>query len=178
FDMPREGGVLATLWRGGAPGLGGAGVGGAGGARALHDVPGVACHAGEEGFLPFLAGLDSLVCLLPATPETRGILGARTFAALPRGACVINAGRGSHLVEADLIAALDAGQIEGAVLDVFAPEPLPPQNPLWHHPKVILPPHGAPEAARPAKAAHAVQVIRAVLRGEEAPLRYRSERGY
>ncbi|GEB38453.1 glyoxylate/hydroxypyruvate reductase A [Gluconacetobacter liquefaciens] len=169
---------LGNLGREVATRLVGAGFGVAGWARSRHDVPGVACHAGEDGFLPFLGGLDILVCLLPSTPETRGILGARTFAALPRGACVINAGRGSHLAEADLIAALDAGQVDGAVLDVFAPEPLAPENPLWAHPKIIITPHAAAEASRPAKAVHAVEVIRAVLRGEEAKLRYRPERGY
>lgn len=171
---------LGNLGREVAARLAGAGAGFrvAGWARSRHELPDVACHAGEDGFVPFLAALDILVCLLPATPETQGILGAGTFAALPRGACVINAGRGSHLVEEDLMASLDAGQLDGAVLDVFSPEPLSPENPLWAHPKIMITPHAAAEASRPAKAAHAVRVIRAVLRGEEAPLRYRPERGY
>lgn len=169
---------LGNLGREVATRLVGAGFRVAGWARSRHEVPGVACHAGEGGFAPFLASVDILVCLLPSTPETRGILGAGTFAALKRGACVVNAGRGSHLVEDDLVAALDAGQLDGAVLDVFMREPLPPENPLWAHPNIIITPHAAAEASRPAKAAHAVRVIRAVLRGEEAPLRYRPERGY
>jgi len=187
--LPFAGNRLATDTTVGVMGLGnlgrdvarhlvGAGFRVAGWARSQHTVPGVACYAGEQGFLPFLGALDILVCLLPATPETHGILGARTFAALPRGACVINVGRGSHLMAEDLLAALDAGQVGGAVLDVFAPEPLAAESPLWSHQRVIVTPHAAAEASRPAKAAHGVTVMQAVLRGEEAPLRYRPERGY
>lgn len=150
----------------------------AGWARSKHDLPGIDCHAGAEGFALFLASTEILVCLLPATPETNGILGASTFAALPRGACVINAGRGSHMIEGDLIAALQDGRLDGAVLDVFPQEPLPPESPLWSHPNVIVTPHAAAEASRPAKAEYAARVIRDVLNGVEAPLRYHPERGY
>ncbi|NHN83239.1 glyoxylate/hydroxypyruvate reductase A [Acetobacter musti] len=150
----------------------------AGWARSKHDLPGITCYAGKDEFTPFLASLDTLVCLLPATRETNGILNATTFAALPRGASIINAGRGSHMVEQDVLDALDSGQLGGAVLDVFSPEPLPADSRLWSHPNVIISPHAAAEASRPAKAAHAAGVIRALLNGEEAPLRYQPDRGY
>ena len=104
---------------------------------------GVPIFHGPDQLEPFLRQTDILVCLLPLTRETEGILGARTFAALPRGAMVINLGRGRHLVEADLIVALDSGQIACAALDALYPEPLPPDNPLWAHPRVTIMPHVA-----------------------------------
>jgi len=99
--------------------------------------------AGEDQLEPFLAQTDIAVCLLPLTPETEGILGARTFAMMPRGAMVINIGRGGHVVDADLIAALDSGQLSYAALDALKPEPLPAESPLWTHPKVTVMPHVA-----------------------------------
>jgi glyoxylate/hydroxypyruvate reductase A len=84
-----------------------------------------------------------LVCLLPLTAQTRGILGERTFSALPKGAALIHVGRGEHLVEQDLIAALESGQLRGAVVDVFEEEPLPADHPLWTTPGVVVTPHMA-----------------------------------
>ncbi|CAN0291710.1 unnamed protein product, partial [Discosporangium mesarthrocarpum] len=101
--------------------------------RPRDDAP-IDVFAGEAGFAPFLARTDIGVCLLPLTAQTRGILNASTFAAMPRGAAIINVGRGEHLVDADLIAALDSGQLSGATLDVTSPEPLPQDSPLWTHP--------------------------------------------
>jgi glyoxylate/hydroxypyruvate reductase A len=86
---------------------------------------------------------DIAVCLLPLTRETEGIFCARSFAMMPKGAMVINVGRGKHVVEKDLIAALDSGQLSYAALDALWPEPLPPDNPLWAHPKVTVMPHVA-----------------------------------
>jgi glyoxylate/hydroxypyruvate reductase A len=104
-------------------------------------VKGIESFAGAGEQNAFLARSDILVCLLPLTPQTRGILDKKLFAALPVGAFVINVARGGHLVEADLIAALDSGHLAGATLDVFETEPLPENNPLWNHPKVTVTPH-------------------------------------
>jgi glyoxylate/hydroxypyruvate reductase A len=114
--------------------------------------------AGVETF--FANGLDSmlrrtdiLVCLLPLTPETRGVVDRDLLATLPRGAFVINGARGAHVVDADLLRALDSGHVAGAALDVFEPEPLPPEHPYWAHPRVFVSPHAAsitiPRSAAP-----------------------------
>lgn len=122
-------------------------------ARSAHEVPGVACFDGPEGLTPFLAETEILVCLLPLTPDSRGILNAATFARMPRGSAVINVARGGHLVDEDLLAALDSGQIAGATLDVFHEEPLPAGHPFWSHPRIIVTPHVSaptqPETAAP-----------------------------
>ena len=106
-------------------------------------IPGVQCFAGEAGFDAFLARTDVLVCLLPLTPQTRGILNRRTFSKLARdgklgGPVIINAGRGGLQDEDDLLACLDDGTLLAATLDVFHAEPLPPGSPFWSHPKVTL----------------------------------------
>lgn len=147
-------------------------------ARSNHDLPGIKTYAGQERFSTFLENLDVLICLLPSTPETVGILNAETFFTLPEGASIINVGRGSHLVERDLLAALDEGRLAGAVLDVFAHEPLCATSPLWSHPQVIITPHAAAEATRSSKAAHTIEIIKAIMRGEEGPLRYQPDKGY
>jgi len=100
-------------------------------------------YVGTEGLKDFLARTDILVCLLPLTPQTEGLLNAAQFARLPRGASFVNAGRGGHVVEGDLLAALDSGQLGHAMLDVFRAEPLPAQSPFWSHPGVTLTPHVA-----------------------------------
>ena len=106
-------------------------------------VEGVRTFYGEAGLQDFLSQTDILVCLLPLTPATRGILNAKTFAALPSGASVINCARGGHLIEGDLVASLDSNHIRGATLDVFQIEPLPESSPLWTHPKIVVTPHAA-----------------------------------
>jgi len=115
--------------------------------RTPREIPAVTVFSGEAGLAPFLAQTDVLVCLLPLTAHTRGILNARTFAALPRGSALIHCGRGEHLVENDLLAALDSGQLRGAVVDVFEQEPLPPEHPLWRAPGLVVTPHMATMAA-------------------------------
>ena len=111
--------------------------------RTSREIPGVTMFAGEANYDAFLAQTDVLVCLLPLTAQTRGILGRRTFDALPKGAVLIHCGRGEHLVEADLIDALGSGQLRGAVVDVFEHEPLPEGHPLWTTPGVVVTPHMA-----------------------------------
>jgi glyoxylate/hydroxypyruvate reductase A len=104
-------------------------------------LPGLKSFAGDEELQAFLGRADILVCLLSLTRKTAGILNAKTFAAMPDGGFVINVARGGHLVETDLIAALDSGHLSGAVLDVFETEPLPEASPLWRHPKITVTPH-------------------------------------
>jgi glyoxylate/hydroxypyruvate reductase A len=111
--------------------------------RSERAVDGVECYAGSEALDAFLERSDILVCLLPLTSETRGILYRETFDKLPRGAALINAGRGGHLVEQDLLRALDEGQISTAILDVLAEEPPPSDHPFWRHPRVLITPHMA-----------------------------------
>ena len=113
----------------------------AGWSRSRHALAGVQCFAGQDELPAFLARTDILVCLLPLTPETRGFLNAALFAELPRGAKLVQVGRGPQLVAADLLAALEQGQLADAVLDVTDPEPLPPEHPFWQHPHIWLTPH-------------------------------------
>lgn len=127
----------------------------AGWSRTPKSLDGIASHAGPDGLARFLAATDILVCVLPLTAETRGLINRTTLAALPRGAFVINIARGAHVVEADLIAALDSGHIAGATLDVFADEPLPRDHPFWTHPQVTVTPHIA-ALTNPATAAEGV----------------------
>jgi glyoxylate/hydroxypyruvate reductase A len=109
--------------------------------RSRKNIPGVTSFAGESELPQFLAQCDYCVCVLPLTEDTRGIMNAKLFAQLPKGAWVINVARGAHLIEEDLIAALDCGHLAGAVLDVFQAEPLPAESPIWMHPKITATPH-------------------------------------
>ncbi len=111
--------------------------------RTARETPGIANFNGADGLAPFLARTDILVNLLPLTDATRNILDARLFETLPQGAAVINVGRGEHLVDSDLMAALDSGHLAAATLDVFRTEPLPADDPLWAHPRITLMPHVA-----------------------------------
>jgi glyoxylate/hydroxypyruvate reductase A len=119
---------------------------------------------GPDQLEPFLRQTDIAVCLLPLTRETEGIFCARTFAMMPRGAMLVNVGRGKHVVEPDLIAALDSGQLSYAALDALWPEPLPAESPLWDHPKVTIMPH----VARRPTVAQLVTEIAANIRSIEA----------
>jgi glyoxylate/hydroxypyruvate reductase A len=119
---------------------------------------------GSDQLEPFLNQTDIAVCLLPLTPETEGLFCARTFAMMPRGAMLVNVGRGRHVVDKDLIAALDSGQLSYAALDALYPEPLPPESPLWAHPKITVMPH---VARRPTVAQLATEIV-ANIRSLEA----------
>lgn len=134
--------------------------------RSAKEIAGVDCRSGDEGLAALLPEAEILVCLLPLTAATRGLLDARLFARLPDGAALINVARGAHLVEADLLAALDSGKLSGATLDVFAEEPLPPAHPFWRHPKILVTPHvsslSEPRTAAPILAAQ----YRRAMRGE------------
>jgi glyoxylate/hydroxypyruvate reductase len=124
----------------------------------------VPIYHGADQLEPFLRQTDIAVCLLPLTKETEGIFCARTFAMMPRGAMLVNVGRGKHVVEKDLIEALDSGQMSYAALDALWPEPLPPSSPLWLHPKVTVMPH----VARRPTVAQLVTEIAANIRSIEA----------
>ena len=119
----------------------------------------IAIYHGTDQLEPFLRQTDIAVCLLPLTRETEGIFCARTFAMMPKGAMLVNVGRGKHVVEADLIDALDSGQLAYAALDALWPEPLPKTSPLWSHPKVTVMPH---VARRPTVAQLATEIAASV----------------
>lgn len=147
-------------------------------ARTEKDLPGITSYTGENGLFRMLEQTEILVCLLPLTPDTEDILDATTLGALPRGAVLINAARGKHVVDDDLIAALDSGQLSGATLDVFREEPLPADHPFWSHPDIILYPHAAawtlPESAAPVIADN----IRRARKGEALFGLIEPRRGY
>jgi glyoxylate/hydroxypyruvate reductase A len=121
--------------------------------RSPRSMDKVETFTGKGELQAFLAGCDILVCLVPLTADTRGILNRDLFAMLPRGAALINVGRGPHLVNEDLLQALDAGHLSRAILDVTDPEPLPQDHAFWTHPRVFVTPHVAsmtqPESAAP-----------------------------
>jgi glyoxylate/hydroxypyruvate reductase A len=130
-----------------------------------HAIRGVESYAGKAELDAFLKTTDILVCLLPHTPETEGILNRALFRKLASdsrlGAPVlINAGRGKLQVEADIIAALDAGELGGATLDVFQTEPLPADSPLWTHPKVTVTPHIAADSEPDVISAYIINQMR------------------
>lgn len=125
-----------------------------------------------------LARAQVLISLLPDTPGTRSLLDASRLARLPRGAWIVNPGRGTVLDDAALLAALDAGHLGHAVLDVFRTEPLPPDHPFWAHPKVTVTPHIAADT-RPATAAPvAAANLRAAMEGRPVAHLVDRSRGY
>lgn len=131
-----------------------------------NDLPsGVTGYAGEQNLQAFLTGLDALICLLPLTTATEGFLCEKTFTPLAKGAHLINVGRGEQQVEADILAALDQGQLGFATLDVFEQEPLPAEHPFWRHPQVFVSPHIATRTAPAVIAAQTSSNYAAVLQG-------------
>jgi len=147
----------------------------AGWSRTAKTHAGIECFHGEAGLESFLHRSEILVCLLPATPATHGILDLKLLRKLKRdgaagGAYLINAARGALQVEADILAALEEGSLAGATLDVFAREPLPAASPLWRHPKVTITPHNAAFSDPHALAANVVRQIERFEAG--APLEH------
>ncbi len=132
--------------------------------RSAKEIPGIRCLHGAEGLPKALATAEILILLLPDTPATENTLNADTLARLPRGACLINPGRGTLIDDDALLAALDSGQVGHATLDVFRVEPLPAEHPYWTHPNVTVTPHIASET-RPDTAS---QVIAENVRRGEA----------
>jgi glyoxylate/hydroxypyruvate reductase len=134
---------LGQLGRTCAASLAGLGFAVRGWSRTPKSLSGVQCFAGIAQLPAFLGETEILICLLPLTPETEGILNATHFAQLPQGAFLVNVARGAHLVEEDLIFALETGRIAHATLDVFRAEPLAADHPFWTHPRVAIIPHAA-----------------------------------
>ena len=146
-------------------------------------LEGVEVFTGEEGLAPFLARTDILVCLLPLTDDTRGILDSKLLSGLARtgrtgGAHLINAGRGGLQVEADILACLDDGTLASATLDVFQTEPLPQASPLWTHPRVDITPHNAAMSAPATIARLVAEQIARAERGEPFQHAVDRSRGY
>lgn len=146
--------------------------------RTKKTVRGVQCFSGAGELAPFLAQSDVLVCLLPLTDETAGLLNAKTFALMPKGGFVINVARGGHLIEADLVHAIDTGHLSGATLDVFQTEPLPRDSVLWNHPKITVTPHVAAITDPVAAASYVAANIAALERGEDLENLVDLKRGY
>jgi glyoxylate/hydroxypyruvate reductase A len=146
--------------------------------RAPKSIDGVRSFAGRAELPAFLAASRVLVCTLPSTPETAGILDRDTLSQLPRGAHVVNIARGELVVDADLLALLDSGHLAGATLDVFREEPLPPGHAFWHHPRVTLTPHVSAATLVPESVAQVAAKIRAIERGEAVSGVVDLDRGY
>lgn len=147
-------------------------------ARSPRRLAGVEAFAGADGLAPFLAGTRVLIAALPLTPATQGIVDRTALATLPAASHVVNVGRGGLVVERDLLAALDTGQLAGAMLDVFDDEPLPPEHPYWRHPRVIVTPHVSAITLREESMAQIADRIRRFHRGEPVPGRVDRARGY
>ena len=150
----------------------------AGWSRSPKDIPGIESFFGEPMLDEFLARSDYVICLLPLTPETEGILDARAFDLMPRGGGVINAARGGHVVDMDLIAALGSGQLSFAKLDVFREEPLPEEHPFWGHPRIRITPHNAGITNPDTAADQILDNYRRALDGDELQNVVDPERGY
>ncbi len=134
--------------------------------RRPRDIPGITTFHGQDGLRAMLGRTDILVCLLPLTPDTRGVLNRETLGLLPRGAFLVNGARGGHVVQEDLLAALDSGQVAAAALDVFEPEPLPPEHAFWAHPRVVMTPHAASITIPRSAAPQVVENLRRARAGE------------
>ncbi|WP_341704943.1 glyoxylate/hydroxypyruvate reductase A [Ferrovibrio sp.] len=150
----------------------------AGWSRGLKAVDGVTSFHGDEHLDGFLRICNVLVCLLPLTPATRGIICRRTLSLLPRGAYVINAARGGHVVDDDLLHALDSDWLSGATLDVFNEEPLREGHPFWTHPKVTVTPHNAADSIPAQVAPQIVDNIRRLQAGQPILRLVDYSRGY
>ncbi len=146
--------------------------------RGAKDLPGIECFAGAAQFDAFLQGSRFLVCLLPLTPDTAGIMNRQHLSKLLPGGYVINVARGAHLVDEDLLALIDSGHLAGAALDVFRTEPLPAEHPFWRHPKVTVTPHTSARTLRGESVAQIAGKLLAMERGEPVAGVVDAQRGY
>ena len=143
--------------------------------RTAKEIEDIECFHGPDALAEVLEQSRILVCLLALTPETEDIIDRRTLSRLPAGAYVINAARGNHVVEDDLLSALDTGHVAGATLDVFRTEPLPRDHRFWTHPRVTVTPHISADAVPRTAAREVAENIRRALAGE--PLMNQVDRG-
>ena len=150
----------------------------AGWRRERKAVAGVRTFAGAAELPDFLARSQALVCLLPSTPDTRGLLDRTRLRQLPRGAHLVNIARGDIVVDADLVEALDDGHLASATLDVFHKEPLPPAHPFWHHPRITVTPHVSAVTLVDDSAAQIAAKIRRLERGLPVTGVVDRDRGY
>lgn len=146
--------------------------------RSPRTLPGVRCWSGEEERAAFLARTDILICLLPLTASTEGLLNAELFSQLPPGAALIQVGRGPQLDHQALLEALDAQQLSAAVIDVTVPEPLPAGHPFWQHPQIWLTPHIASQTQPDSAVVALLDNIRRFERGETMVGLVDREKGY
>jgi glyoxylate/hydroxypyruvate reductase A len=146
--------------------------------RTQASIPGVRTHSGRSGLADAVADADEVVCCLPLNAETEGILDRRLFRAMRPGSYLINIGRGRHLVEADLLAALDDGQLGGACLDVFAEEPLPPGHPFWSDRRITVTPHVASLTDPGSVAGQLAESVRRIAAGQPPAFPVDRKRGY
>ncbi|MEQ9378870.1 MAG: glyoxylate/hydroxypyruvate reductase A [Imperialibacter sp.] len=147
-------------------------------ANSRKKVDGIQCFAGEGELSAFLREINVLVCLLPATPETKGVLNKKFFEGMNRGTYLINAARGHHQVTDDIIGAIDNGTLSGAFLDVFEKEPLQTDHPIWGHPKVFITPHIASITNPGAAAPQIVANYKAMMEGQPLKNTIDRDRGY
>ena len=139
---------------------------------------GVETHAGIDSLSRVFAQSNVIVNLLPLTPATHGLFNAEAFARMPRGSSLVNLARGAHVVDADLLVALDAGHLHRAVLDVFEPEPLPSTHPFWTHPRVTMLPHVAAQTDARSAALIAARNVHALREGRPLANLVDRSRGY
>jgi len=137
--------------------------------RTPKDAPGIEIFQGDDEFDAFLARSDIIVNFLPVTARTINILNADLFSKLPDGAAVINLGRGEHVVDANLIAALESGKLAAATLDVYRAEPLPSDDPLWTHPLITIMPHASRRIRPQDIVPQFAEAIRCLRAGEALP---------
>jgi len=150
----------------------------AGWSRTANAHPRIECVHGDAGLADILSRANIVVSLLPITPQTHGLLDAARLALLPAGAAIVNVGRGAVIDEAALLAALDAGRLEAAILDVYRQEPLPPGHPFWTHERVWVYPHVAAETDPRSAARVVADTVRRFRAGEPLPERVDPSRGY
>ncbi len=146
--------------------------------RSKKRFDGITCYHGENGLTEMLPKCKILICLLPLTSETRHIINKNTMSLLPKGASIINAGRGGHVNEDDLLEMISIGKIKNAYLDVFETEPLPEDHPFWDHKNIIIWPHVAAQTNMDTSIDQIINAARCLVNNNVAPNQINREKGY